>query len=123
MTATVVVAVLCFLAPIVHLMPQATLAVIVVVPCMGMIKISEFRALGQFRLMEFSWAAAAGVGVVLLGTLQGILVAVGFLLLGLIFYGSRPPGVCFGRKKGARFFSPRFPEKPKGEVFSCFFIL
>jgi MFS superfamily sulfate permease-like transporter len=44
-TAAVVVGVLFFLAPIIRLMPQAALAVVVVVPCVGMIKLPEFSAI------------------------------------------------------------------------------
>jgi len=68
-TAGVVVAVLFFLAPLVHRMPQATLAAVVVIPCAGMIKLPEFRAIWRTRLMEFSWALASVAGVLLLGTL------------------------------------------------------
>ncbi len=70
-TAALVLAVLFFLAPLVHLMPQATLAVVVIVPCAGMIKLPEFRAIWRTRLMEFNWAVASVAGVVLLGTLKG----------------------------------------------------
>jgi high affinity sulfate transporter 1 len=116
-TAAVVLAVLCFLSPLVHLMPQATLAAIVVVPCAGMIKIREFRAIWQTRLMEFSWAVASVAGVVLLGTLRGILVAVVLSLLALAFHGSRFPVFVLGRKPGTDVFRPRCKEHPEDESF------
>jgi SulP family sulfate permease len=116
-TAAVVLAVLCFLAPAVHLMPQATLAAIVVVPCAGMIKIPEFRAIWETRLMEFSWAMASFAGVVLLGTLQGILVAVVLSLLALSFHASRRPVFVLGRKPGTEVFRPRSKEHPEDESF------
>lgn len=116
-TAAVVVAVLCFLAPLVHLMPQATLAVIVVVPCVGMVKIPEFRAIWNTRLMEFSWAIASVAGVMLLGTLRGILVAVILSLLALSFHGSRRPLFVLGRKPGTDVFRPRSKEHPEDEFF------
>jgi high affinity sulfate transporter 1 len=115
--AGVVVAVLCFLAPLVHLMPQATLAVIVVVPCVGMIKIPEFRAIWQIRLMEFSWAVAALAGVVLLGTLRGILAAVVLSLLALTYHANRRPVFVLGRKPGTDVFRPRCKEHPEDESF------
>ena len=116
-TALVVVAVLCFLAPLVHLMPQATLAVIVIVPCIGMIKIREFRAIFHCRLMEFSWALASLAGVVVLGTLRGILVAVVLSLLALSFHGSRRPVFVLGRKPGTDVFRPLSKEHPEDECF------
>ena len=122
-TAGVVVAVLCFLAPLVHLMPQATLAVIVIVPCMGMIKVPEFRAVWQLRIMEFSWAVASVAGVLLLGTLHGILVAVFLSLLALIFHGSRRPVFVLGRKPGTDVFRPRSKEHPEDESFPGLLIL
>jgi high affinity sulfate transporter 1 len=122
-TAAVVVAVLCFLAPLVHLMPQATLAAIVVVPCAGMIKIPEFRAIWQTRLMEFSWSAASVAGVVLLGTLQGILVAVVLSLLALTFHANRRPVYVMGRKPGTDVFRPQSKEHPEDEFVPGLLIL
>jgi sulfate permease, SulP family len=122
-TAAVVVAVLFFLAPLVRLMPQATLAVVVIVPCAAMIKLPEFRAIWKIRLMEFSWAAASVAGVVLLGTLRGILVAVILSLLALIFHGSRRPVFILGRKPGTDVFRPRSTEHPEDEAFPGLLLL
>ena len=116
-TAAVVVAVLLFLAPLVHLMPQATLAVIVIAPCVGMIKVPEFLAIWRTRAMEFSWALAAVAGVLLLGTLRGILVAVVLSLLALSIHGSRRPVFVLGRKPGTDVFRPRTKEHPEDEAF------
>jgi len=122
-TAAVVVAVLLFLAPLVHLMPQATLAVIVIVPCVGMIKVPEFLAIWRTRAMEFSWALAAVAGVLLLGTLRGILVAVVLSLLALSIHGSRRPVFVLGRKPGTDVFRPRTNEHRDDEVFPGLLIL
>jgi len=122
-TAAVVVAVLLFLAPLVHLMPQATLAVVVIVPCAGMIKLPEFRALWRTRLMEFSWAASSVAGVVLLGTLKGILVAVILSLLALMLHGSFRPVFVLGRKRGTDVFRPRSEEHPDDETFPGLLLL
>ena len=122
-TAAVVVAVLYFLAPLVHLMPQATLAVVVIVPCAGMIKLPEFRAIWQTRLMEFSWAIASVAGVLLLGTLRGILVAVVLSLLALSVHGSRRPVFVLGRKPGTDVSRPRSKEHPEDESFPGLLLL
>jgi len=122
-TSAVVVAVLYFLAPLVHLMPQATLAAVVVVPCVGMIKLPEFRAIWQTRLMEFSWAVASIAGVVILGTLRGILVAVLLSLLALMFHGNRRPVFVLGRKPGTDVFRPQSKEHPEDEFFPGLLLL
>jgi len=93
------------------------LAVVVVVPCAGMIKLPEFAAILQNRLMEFSWAVASLVGVLLLGTLRGIVVAVLLSFLALAFHGSRWPVSVLGRKPGTNIFRPRSQEHPEDETF------
>jgi sulfate permease, SulP family len=122
-TAAVVVAVLLFLAPLVHLMPMATLAAVVVVPCAGMIDVREFRAILQSRVMEFSWALTAVAGVVLLGTLKGIIVAVVLSLLALAYHGSHRPVFVLGRKPGTDVFRPQSKEHPEDETFPGLLIL
>lgn len=122
-TAAIVVAVLFFLAPLVHDMPQATLAAVVVVPCAGMIKLREFRAIWRTRQMEFSWAVASWGGVVLLGTLRGILVAVVISMLALIYHGNRRPVFVLGRKRGTDVFRPKSTEHPDDEFFPGLLIL
>jgi hypothetical protein len=55
------------LAPLIGLMPQATLAAVVIVYSIGLIQPEEFRTIRNVRRMEFRWAVAALAGVVLLG--------------------------------------------------------
>jgi MFS superfamily sulfate permease-like transporter len=76
MTAAVALLTLLFLAPLISMMPQATLVAIVIVYSVGLIKPAEFWAVLQVRRTEFIWALASLVGVVMLGTLQGIVVAI-----------------------------------------------
>jgi sulfate permease, SulP family len=122
-TAALVVAVLFFLAPLVHLMPQAALAVVVIVPCASMIKLPEFRAIWKTRLMEFSWAAGSVAGVLLLGTLKGILAAVILSLMALVLHGSRRPVFVLGRKPGTEVFRPRSREHPEDDTFPGLLLL
>jgi high affinity sulfate transporter 1 len=117
MTATVVMATLFFLAPIVHLMPQATLAAVVVIPCVGMIQLNEFRHIRQVRLMEWSWALVAVAGVMIFGTLQGIIVAVVLSLFAMAFHSNHPPVFVLGRKPGTDVFRPRSAEHPEDQFF------
>jgi high affinity sulfate transporter 1 len=122
-TAVVVVAVLFFLAPLVGRMPQATLAAVVVVPCAGMIHVGEFRAIFRNRAMEFSWAVITLAGVVMLGTLRGIIVAVALSLLALVYHASRRPVFILGRKPGTDVFRPRSKDHPEDEFYPGLLLL
>jgi SulP family sulfate permease len=103
------------LAPLVGRMPEATLAAVVIVYSIGMIQPAEFREILKVRRMEFLWAVAAVIGVVLLGTLQGILIAI--LLSFMAHQVSNPPVRVLGRKPGTNVFRPRSPEHPEDETF------
>jgi len=116
-TAAVVVATLLFLAPLFALMPHPTLAAVVVIASIGLISPAEFRSILQIRSMEFRWALIAVAGVLVLGTLQGILVAVLASLVALIIRTSLHPLQPLGRKPGTNVFRPRSPEHPEDETF------
>ena len=116
-TVAVVVAVLLFLAPLVALMPQATLAAVVIATTMGLLSPRDFQAIARIRHMELWWALAAFVGVVLLGTLQGILVAVGVSLLVLLYQSNHPPIYAMARKPGTDVFRPLSSQHPEDETF------
>jgi MFS superfamily sulfate permease-like transporter len=112
-----------FLAPLIGLMPQATLAAVVVVYSVGLIKPAEFRAILTVRRTEFLWALVAFAGVVLLGTLQGILVAIVVSLLALAHQTANPPVHVLGRKPGTNVFRARSPEHPEDETFPGLLLL
>src|SRR5499425_2387977 len=71
------------LAPLIGLMPHATLAAVVIVYSVGLIKPADFRAILEVRQTEFVWALVALAGVMFLGTLQGIVVAIIVSLIAL----------------------------------------
>ncbi|WP_306535172.1 SulP family inorganic anion transporter [Geobacter sp.] len=122
-TAAVVMATLLFLAPLFGMMPHPTLAAVVVIASIGLINPAEFRAIRQIRSMEFRWALIAVAGVLLLGTLKGILVAVLVSLVALIIRANRHPLLVLGRKPGTNVFRPRSPEHPEDETFSGLLML
>ena len=122
-TAAAAVATLLLLAPLMGLMPQATLAAVVIVYSIGLIQPAEFRDILRVRKMEFLWALAAFGGVVLLGTLKGIAVAVILSLVALAFQTARPPVYVLGRKPGTDVFRPRTDEHPEDESFPGLLIL
>jgi SulP family sulfate permease len=112
-----------FLAPLIALMPQATLAAVVIVYSIGLIRPSEFRAILNVRRTEFTWALAAFAGVVILGTLQGIVAAFAVSLLALAYQNSDPPVYELRRKPGTNVFRPRSPEHPEDEAFPGLLLL
>ncbi len=106
-----------FLSPFIALMPQATLAAVVIVYSIGLIKPAELLAILRVRRTEFIWAVAALAGVVLLGTLQGIVVAIVLSLVALAYQTANPPVHVLGRKPGTNVFRPRSKEHPEDETF------
>ncbi len=105
------------LAPVISRMPHATLAGVVIVYSVGLVKPKDFRAILAIRRTEFLWALAALAGVVLLGTLPGIVVAIIVSLVALAHQTADPPVHVLGRKPGTNFFRPRTPEHPEDETF------
>lgn len=116
-TAAAALLTMLFLAPVLELMPQATLAAVVIVYSIGLIKPADFRAILQIRRTEFVWALTAFAGVMLLGTLQGIVVAIVVSLLALAFQVADPPVRALGRKPGTNVFRPRSKEHSEDETF------
>jgi len=116
-TASVALLTMLFLAPLIGLMPQATLAAIVIIYSIGLIQPADFHHILEIRRTEFLWALTALAGVVLLGTLQGILVAIVVSLVALAHQAANPPVRVLGRKPGTDVFRPRSKEHPEDETF------
>jgi high affinity sulfate transporter 1 len=116
-TAAAALLTILFLAPLIGLMRQATLAAVVIVYSIGLIKPADFRHILDIRRTEFIWALTALAGVVLLGTLQGILVAIVVSLVALAYQTADSPVRVLGRKPGTDVFRPRSKEHPEDEIF------
>jgi MFS superfamily sulfate permease-like transporter len=111
------------LSPLIGLMPQAVLAGTVIVYSVGLIKLVDFRAIRRIRRTEFWWAVAAFVGVIVFGTLKGILVAIIVSLVALAQQVANPPVHVLGRKRGTNVFRPLSPEHPDDETFPGLLLL
>jgi high affinity sulfate transporter 1 len=122
-TAGVAVATMLFLAPILGQLPYATLAAVVIVYSVGLIQPREFLAIRKVRTMEFRWAMIACLGVLIFGTLQGIVVAIIVSLIGLSSQTANPRVYVIGRKRGADVLRPVSPEHPDDETFPGLLIL
>jgi high affinity sulfate transporter 1 len=122
-TAGTAVATMLLLAPLLGLMPNATLAAVVIVYSLGLIQPAEFRAIRRVRSMEFRWALIACAGVLVFGTLKGIVVAIIASMLGLASQTAHPRVSVIGRKRGADVLRPLSPEHPDDETFEGLLIV
>ena len=122
-TAAVTLVSMLLLAPLIGLLPQATLAAIVIVYSMGMIKPKEFREILRVRRTEFIWALIAFAGVMLVGTLKGIIVAIIASIVALAYQVANPRLHVLGRKPGTNVFRPRSEEHPEDETFPGLLLL
>jgi MFS superfamily sulfate permease-like transporter len=122
-TAAVALGVMLLLAPFIGQIPLAVLAAVVIVYSIGLFDPAEFRAIARVRRTELAWAFVALAGVVLLGTLQGILVAIVVSLAALAHQVSNPPVHVLGRKPGTNVFRPVSPEHPEDETFAGMLLL
>lgn len=116
-TAAITLLTMLLLAPLMGMMPQATLAAVVIVYSLGLIKPKEFREILRIRRTEFIWALVAFAGVVLLGTLKGIIVAIIVSLIALAYQVADPPVYVLARMPGTNVFRPRSKEHPDDEIF------
>lgn len=112
-----------FLAPLLGRMPQATLAGVVIVYSVSLINPKEFVAIHRVRKMEFIWALVAFSGVLIFGTLQGILVAIVVSLLGLLGEEANAKVQVIGKKPGEDFLRPLSPDHPDDETFEGLLLL
>jgi SulP family sulfate permease len=122
-TAAVSLVTMLFLSPLIGLMPHATLAAVVIVYSIGLIKPAEFREILKVRRTEFIWALTAFAGVVLLGTPKGIVVAIVVSMIMLVHQAADPPVYVLGRKPGTNVFRPLSKEHPEDETFPGLLLL
>lgn len=122
-TAAAALATMVLIAPLLGMLPNATLAMVVIVYSVGLIQPAEFRAIRRVRTMEFRWALAAMLGVLVFGTLKGIVIAIIVSLVSLSGQAARPTVHVIGRKRGADVLRPLSPEFPDDETFEGLLIL
>ncbi len=122
-TAAVTMATLMFLSPLISLLPQATLAAVVIVTTLPLLSTTDFRSILRIRRLEFLWAVVAFAGVVVLGTLQGILVAIAISLLTLLYQSNHPPVYTLRRKPGTDVFRPPSAQHAEDEAIPGLLII
>ena len=122
-TAAAALATMLLLAPLLGLLPNATLAAVVIVYSVGLIQPAEFLGIRAVRSMEFRWAVIACVGVLIFGTLRGIVVAIIASMIGLASQTAQPRVSVIGRKRGADVLRPVSAEHPDDELFEGMLIV
>jgi SulP family sulfate permease len=101
------VLVLTILTGILEDLAQATLGALVVVAAAGLIKPAELRQIARVRTRDFVLALVAFAGVLVLGVLQGVLVAIFVSLAVLTYQANRPPVDVVYDKHGVLVLRPR----------------
>lgn len=122
-TAAMAAATMLLFAPLLGLLPHATLAAVVIVYSVGLIAPAEFAAIRRVRTMEFRWALVACVGVLVFGTLKGIVVAIIASMIGLASQTAHPNVYVVGRRRGTDVLRPLSPEHPDDETFEGLLIV
>lgn len=115
-TAGTAVAVMLVFAPLLALLPNAVLAAVVIVYSAGLIQPTEFISILKIRKNEFRWALVAFFGVLVFGTLKGIMVAIVVSLIGLARQSVNPPVYIIGRKRGTDVLRPITPDHSDDET-------
>lgn len=115
-TALMALATMLVLAPVLGLLPNAIMAVVVIMYSVSLIQWKEFRSILGVRAMEFRWAVAACLGVLIFGTLKGILIAIIMSVVGLAYQASKPRVSVLARKRGTDVLRPVSDEYPDDEL-------
>jgi high affinity sulfate transporter 1 len=95
-SAMVVALVLLFLTDPVELLPQAVLGAVIVVAALGLVNVADWRALRAAGTAEVVIAAATMFGVVAVGVLWGLAVAVVLSILHATSRSARPHDAVLG---------------------------
>jgi MFS superfamily sulfate permease-like transporter len=96
---------LMFLTGLLSNLPNVVLAVIVLVAVKGLINVRELRHVWRVSRFEFAVAMVAFAGVLLLGILKGVMLAVVVTMLLIIRRAAHPRVAFLGRIPGTRSFS------------------
>lgn len=98
--AAAVLAMLLFVPGLVRNMPQSALAAIVIVASISLFDLAELRHFWAIRKSEFAMAVVCILGVVLVGVLEGIIIAVVLSILQFFERSWRPYAAVLGEPEG-----------------------
>ncbi len=112
--AVLVLATLVLFAPSLGNLPRAVLSAVVVHAVWGLMDVGAMKRYAHIRRNDFSAAIAALVGVLVLGTLYGLLTAIALSVIGLVYRSTRVEIEVMGRipaEKAAWGSLTRHPER------------
>jgi high affinity sulfate transporter 1 len=98
--AVLMLLVLLFLTPLLGNVPQAALGAIVTVAVLRLVEVGNLRRLWRIRRTEYAIAAAAVLGVVVLGVLPGVVVAMALAIVDFLRRTANPHDALLGRVDG-----------------------
>ena len=103
-------------------LPQAALGAIVIAACINLVEIRSVLRLYQLRRDEFVLSFVCFFGVVILGVIQGIFIAVGLALLAFIWRAWQPYDAVLGHVDGLKSYHDisRHPEAKRIEGLVLF---
>jgi high affinity sulfate transporter 1 len=92
-----------FTSPLAYV-PATALAAVILVSAIGLFDLADLRLLYRMSHREFLMSVGTTIGVLILGVLPGVLLAVALSLIWLLSVESRPNDSVLGRKKGQKGF-------------------
>jgi MFS superfamily sulfate permease-like transporter len=98
--AAVLVLVLFFFTTPLAFLPISVLAAVLINSALGLFDVQSLMRLRGISRQEFWLAMATLLGVVTVGVLPAVIVAIGLALLQLLVHASRPPDAILGRVPG-----------------------
>lgn len=98
--------VLLFLTKPLAFLPSTTLAAVLISAAIGLMDLGAFRRLYRISHAEFRHALVALLGIITLGVLPGVLIAIGLSILRLLALASQPPDATLGQIAGKTGFHP-----------------
>jgi high affinity sulfate transporter 1 len=96
--------ILLFLTSPLAYVPTTALAAVILVSAVGLFDLADLRSLFQMSYREFLMSVATTLGVLVLGVLPGVLLAVALSLMWLLSVGSRPNDAVLGKVPGHKGF-------------------
>ncbi len=83
-------------------LPGAALAAVVIAAAIGLIEVADLRRIYRFQQWEFWLSMACFAGVVMLGAIQGIVLAIVIAVIEFLCDGWRPYSAVLGRVDGVK---------------------
>jgi MFS superfamily sulfate permease-like transporter len=90
-------------APLAYV-PTTALAAVILISAIGLFDLADLRLLHRMSYREFLMSVGTTLGVLILGVLPGVLLAVALSLIWLLSVGSRPNDAVLGRVHGMKGF-------------------